>query len=51
MTTKKEAVYPQTKVMLCPRCRQRVKHILYIPEYAIYKCINCGNIHYERREH
>lgn len=45
MATKKEMVYPITKTLLCPRCRQRGKHTLYVPEYAIYKCTICGNIH------
>ena len=45
MTTNKETIYPVTRTLLCPRCRQRGKHVLYVPEYAIYKCIICGNIH------
>lgn len=45
MATKKEMVYPITKTLVCPRCRQRGKHTLYVTEYAIYKCTICGNIH------
>lgn len=41
----KKKIYPITKTMKCPRCRQITKHILYNYEYAIYKCTQCGNIH------
>lgn len=43
-----KTVYPITKTFICPRCKQRVKHILYNYEYSIYKCTQCGNITYER---
>ena len=45
MDTKRETVYPITKTLLCPRCRQIGKHTLYVTEYSIYKCTICGNIH------
>lgn len=40
-----KVIYPSTKVIKCPRCRQTVKHTLFDYKYAIYKCTQCGNIH------
>ena len=41
---KKKKIYPIINA-LCPRCGQIGKHIPYIPEYAVYKCTICNNIH------
>lgn len=45
---KSKRIYPVTRTILCPRCRQVVRHILYDYDYNIYKCTNCGNLHYDK---
>lgn len=37
--------YTKIKLEKCPRCQYTAKQTLFDYNYAIYKCIKCGNIH------